>query len=173
MAKRLTVKEMLLFTMCAVIVFACKTALAALPNIELVTFLLIIFSSVIGIRTIYIVFVYVMLEIILYGMGFWVCGYLFLWPFLVCLTVLLKEKIKKSNLLRAVISAIFGFCFDLFYALIICLISGFWTGVTYFIGGIVFSTVHMISNYFIMLLLGEKLYLLFSKMYIKYKLDEW
>ena len=34
MSKKLTVKEMLILTMCAVIVFTCKIALASLPNIE-------------------------------------------------------------------------------------------------------------------------------------------
>ena len=134
--------------------------------------MLILLTCIIGIRTIYIAFIYVMLEILFYGIGFWVCGYIFMWPLLVCLTVLFKKKMNESNLFRAVFSALFGFCFDLFYSIIICMISGFWTGIMYFLAGILFSTVHMISNYFIMLLLGEKLHIFLGKLYISYMYTE-
>lgn len=171
MNNRLKIKELLLYSMFAVVIYVCKMVLTMLPNIEPVTLLLIILTCIIGKKAIYISIVYVMLEIMTFGFGFWAWGYLFLWPFLVCLTILHRGKMKTNNLYRAVISALFGLLFDSFYAFIICIISGFWTGITYYVSGIVFSAVHMLSNYFLMLCLGNRLYDFIDNLYRNYITD--
>lgn len=170
-SKKINIKELILLSFSAVIIFICKLFFATIPNIEPVTLLLIILTCILGKKAFYIAIVYVMLEIMIYGLGFWVWGYLFLWPFLVCLTALLRREIKNKNLYRAVLAAFFGLFFDLFYALIIGLLSGLWVGVTYYASGIVFSTVHMIGNYFLMMILGERLYQFIDKLYQNYIVD--
>ena len=167
MNKKLTVKELIILSMLAVIIFTLKLALSILPNIEVVTFLLILFSSIIGKKTYYIVTIYVLLEVFYFGFGFWTLGYLFLWPFLVICSIFLKRILQTSNIARAILAGVFGFCFDMFYAFIIMLFAGVWAGITYFLSGIVFSVVHMLGNYFIMLCLGEKIYAIVNRLYLK------
>ena len=54
-----------------------KLALAALPNIELVSFWIILFTLSMGYRTLYAVYAFVLLEGILYGVHFWWVAYLY------------------------------------------------------------------------------------------------
>lgn len=112
----------------------------------------------------YAVIVYVFLEICTYGLGFWVVGYIILWPGLVVVTFLLRTPLEKSNSKRAILAGIFGF--DLVYAVIIGMLTGLKSGVTYFISGLGFSTVHMISNYLVMQILGNKMYKIIKKIKI-------
>ena len=159
--------EIVILSILAVIIFVCKLALASLPNIETSAFFIIIFTCVLGKKMFYTIAVYVLLEVLIFGIGFWTIGYLVLWPLLVFITLLLRGKMRKSNLFRSVVSGLFGFCFDMFYALIIMAMSGFWAGVIYFVSGSVFSVMHMVGNYFIMMLLGNKMLGLISNAYKK------
>ena len=54
-----------------------KLALASLPNIELVSFWLILFTLRMGYRTLYAVYGFVLLESILYGVHLWWIAYLY------------------------------------------------------------------------------------------------
>lgn len=166
--RKITIKETVILTIFSVIIFICKISFAALPNIELVTFFLIIFTALLGLKIIYTSIIYVLLEIMYYGLGIWTVGYIFLWPFLVLLVCLFRRRMKESNFYRSLLSGMFGFGFDIFYAVMTGLLSGFGSGVIYFLSGIVFSTVHMVSNYFIMLLLGEQVYQLVKRCLSQY-----
>lgn len=164
--RRIAVHEMIILAILADIIFVSKYALASIPNVELVTFFIILFTLLFGKHVMYAVIVYVFLEICTYGLGFWVVGYIILWPGLVVVTFLLRTPLEKSNSKRAILAGIFGFGFDLVYAVIIGMLTGLKSGVTYFISGLGFSTVHMISNYLVMQILGNKMYKIIKKIKI-------
>ena len=51
--------------------FAAKWVMAALPNIEPVSLMVMLFGVVFGKKALYPVYLYVMLEILFYGLGTW------------------------------------------------------------------------------------------------------
>lgn len=69
-----------------------KLALAAIPNIELVSFWVILFTLWIGWRSLYAIYGFVLLEGILYGVHFWWIAYLYVWTILAALTQLLHKQ---------------------------------------------------------------------------------
>ncbi|SET14594.1 hypothetical protein [[Clostridium] polysaccharolyticum] len=156
--KRVNVQKMIILAVLADIIFVCKYMLASMPNVELVTFLVILSTLLLGKHVVYTVILYVFLEICTYGLGFWTVGYAVLWPGLVVITCLFRTQLENSNSKRAILAGIFGFAFDLVYAVVISLLTGLRSGIAYFISGLGFSAVHMISNYLIMWILGNTIY---------------
>lgn len=75
-----------------------KLALAALPNIELVSFWIILFTLSMGYRTLYAVYAFVLLEGILYGVHFWWVAYLYVWTLLLLLTRLFHAQQSSTVL---------------------------------------------------------------------------
>lgn len=69
-----------------------KLALAAIPNIELVSFWVILFTLWIGWRSLYAIYGFVLLEGILYGVHFWWIAYLYVWTILAALSQLLRKQ---------------------------------------------------------------------------------
>ena len=73
-----------------------KLALAALPNIEIVTLLLALYGYVFGWYGVLAAFVFVSIEPLIYGFGTWVIAYYIHWP-LVALVFMLLGKLKIKN----------------------------------------------------------------------------
>ena len=57
--------------MLGALTFGTKVAMAALPNIEPVTLFFLLFGAVFGRRSFYTVFLYVILEILCFGIQLW------------------------------------------------------------------------------------------------------
>ena len=86
-----------------------KLALSGLPNIELTSFWLIMFTLYFGWQVVVVVPVFILLEGAIYGIHLWWIMYLYAWPLLVFVVWIFRKK--ASCLLMAIISAIFGLCF--------------------------------------------------------------
>ena len=80
-----------------------KLALAALPNIEIVTLLLALYGYVFGWYGVMAAFVFVSIEPLIYGFGTWIVSYYIHWP-IVALVFMLLGKLKIKN--RWIISAV-------------------------------------------------------------------
>ncbi len=83
-----------------------KWALAAVPNIEIVSILLAVFSTVWGMPWALLAsLVFVVVESLLWGFGTWVLSYIIYWPMLACTYWLLGKYLVHANLppLRTVI----------------------------------------------------------------------
>ncbi|MBQ6442749.1 MAG: hypothetical protein IJJ13_09220 [Lachnospiraceae bacterium] len=136
-----------------------KFALSGLPNIELTSFWLIMFTLYFGWQVVAVVPVFILLEGAIYGIQLWWIMYLYAWPLLVLITWLLRKK--ASAILMAVVSGIFGLCFGALCAIPYFFIglssggiaSGWTTAVTWWIAGIPWDFVHCIGNVVIMLVL--------------------
>ena len=135
-----------------------KFALGDIPNIELTSFWLIMFTLYFGWRIVAVVPVFIMLEGAMYGIQLWWIMYLYAWPILVLVTWLLR---KKASALLSIVSGIFGLCFGALCAIPYFFIglasgglsSGVSTAVTWWIAGIPWDFVHCVGNFFIMLVL--------------------
>jgi len=136
-----------------------KLALSGLPNVELTSFWLIMFTLYFGWQIVAVVPVFILLEGAIYGIHLWWIMYLYAWPLLVLIVWLLRKK--ASMILMAVISGIFGLCFGALCAIPYFFIglsaggvaSGWTTAVTWWIAGIPWDFVHCIGNVVIMLVL--------------------
>lgn len=136
-----------------------KFALSGLPNVELTSFWLIMFTLYFGWQVVAVVPVFILLEGAIYGIQLWWIMYLYAWPLLVLIVWLLRKK--ASMILMAVISGIFGLCFGALCAIPYFFIglssggvaSGWTTAVTWWIAGIPWDFVHCIGNVVIMLVL--------------------
>lgn len=151
-------RELILFGMLGGLTAAMQMALSFIPNIEVVTLLIILFSLIYKRKTLYIVFTFVTLMGLLHGFGLWWFGYVILWPLLSLLTVFLREKFINNYLALSIYSSAFGFLFGFFYAIPYAVFGGFNAGLSYWISGIPYDMVHGLGNYFIMLLLGKKVF---------------
>lgn len=138
-----------------------KLALASMPNIELVSFWIILFTLQMGWRTLYVIYVFVLLEGILYGVHFWWISYLYVWSILVVITHLFRTQ--NSRLFWSLLSALFGLGFGFLcaipYSIVGILNGGLWNGFlagfSWWVAGIPYDLLHCIGNFMIMLVLYQ------------------
>ena len=155
----LTIKDITLIGLMVAVIEVCKVALAHIPNIELTTFLVIMFSLYLGKRIYYAIPVFILIEGVMYGFGLWWIMYLYLWPSLAILTRLFRKS--GSVLTFSIFSGMYGLLFGFFGAIPYIfvgaaeggLMNGFRVAVAWWIAGIPWDLVHGISNFIIMLVL--------------------
>ena len=103
MVKNSYAKDVALVGIMAATVECGKLALAALPNIEVVTLLIALYSYVFGWRGVAASVVFVIIEPLIYGFGSWVVAYFIYWPLLAVVFFLLgRMKIKNRFSLTAI-----------------------------------------------------------------------
>ena len=163
MKKVITIRDITLVGLMAATLEAAKTALAFLPNIEIVSLLIIVFTLAFGWKTLYAVFIFVVLEGMHYSFGTWWIMYLYIWPMLCAITRALRNK--KSPFLFSIVSALFGLFFGMICAIPYVVIgtasggirSGLYAGFTWWIAGIPWDIVHCVGNFITTLVLFKPL----------------
>lgn len=139
-----------------------------IPNIEVVSLFIIIFSLIYRYKILYSITLFIMLMGIFYGFGLWILGYLIIWPLLCVMTIILSKYLKKNYFILSLFSATFAFLFGAFYAIPYIFVGGASLAFVYWISGIVFDIIHMIGNFFIMLFVGKTLYNIIVKINMLY-----
>ena len=166
---RTTTREICLYGLLGTLTFVLKFMMAPLPNIEPVSLLLIVYTIVFWIKAIYPLTVYVILEIIIYGFGFWSIGYLYIWVVLVFVTLSVYNINKSTNtLLWAIISCLFGVSVGALYIPSYVISGGTTFALSWWISGIPYDITHGVSNFIICIVLFQpltKLLLLLKKQY--------
>ncbi len=155
----LTAKDIALMGMMVAVIEACKFVMASLPNIELTSFWLILFTLFIGWKIVFVVPVFILMEGMIYGFGLWWVMYLYAWPLLVFIVWMFRKK--DNALIFSVISGAFGLCFGLLcsipYFFIGCVNGGIFNGLImafqWWIAGIPFDIIHCIANFTLMFIL--------------------
>ena len=128
-----------------------QIALAPLPNIEVVSLLVMLFTLTLGKYVGYTLAVFVLLEGLVYGFGLWWFSYLYIWALLAAVTFFLRKM--DSRLGWALVNGFFGMAFGALTAIPTVVISGFAAGGAYIISGIPFDIIHAISNFMVAFLL--------------------
>ena len=75
----LSLSEVALFGILGGLTFAAKVAMAGLPNIEPVSLMVMLFAVTFGRKAVYPIYVYVLMEFVLYGLNLWSINYLYVW----------------------------------------------------------------------------------------------
>lgn len=140
-----TLREVAALGLMAAVITAAKELMAFLPNIEPVTLLLMCTALVYGAKALYTCFVFVLLEGLLYGFGWWFFFYLYVWPLLI-LAVLLLRRLEPSYVLWTAAAALYGLLFGPLSALQSLIVGGWKMAFSYWIAGIPYDVAHCVGN---------------------------
>lgn len=144
-----------LFGLLGAVLFAAKTAMAHLPNIEPVSLLVMLFAVCFGWQGLCAVYLYVLLECSLWGLGLWSVCYLYVWLLLFALARLLRPM--KSPFGWAALSGCFGLLFGALCAPVYWLTGGWAFAVSWWISGLPMDLLHGAGNFVIALALFQPL----------------
>lgn len=161
--QHLTIKDIAIIGVMTATLEAGKQALSFLPNIEIVSLLIILYTLFFGKKTIYAIFCFILLEGCLFGFGLWWVMYLYAWPLLALLTWFLRRH--ASAITYAFLSGIFGLCFGG-----LCALPYFFIGepkmmFSWWVAGIPYDIAHCIGNFVLCIVLYKPLH--FGLNYIK------
>lgn len=162
MTDKLSLREMCFLALMGALMLASQVAMAALPNIHIVALLIIITALCFSWRALFSVAVFVLLEGLIYGFGIWWISYLYAWPLLVPIVILLRKN--TSALFWAVISGAHGLLFGAMTAIPYLFIGGWQAAVSYWISGIPFDLLHCAGNFVVTLVLLNPLLKLTRKL---------
>jgi len=141
------------------VIEACKLVMQGLPNIEMTSFLVILFTLRFPRLMRYVIPAFTLIEGMLYGFGLWWVMYLYAWPLLSLFTSACSRA--DSPFFFAMVSGVFGLCFGL-----LCAVPYFFVGLpdgglsgglrqmfAWWVAGIPYDLIHGASNFTIMLAL--------------------
>ena len=162
MNTELSVRDMALLALLGALMFASQVVMASLPNIHSVALLIILTALSFGMKSLYSVGVFVLLEGLMYGFGTWWIGYIYAWPLLAVAAVFFRAN--TSPLFWAVIAGIHGLSFGAMCALPQIFILGARGALSWWISGIPFDLMHCAGNFVVVLVLIDPLRRLLSKL---------
>ena len=156
---------MVLFAILGAMTFAAKYVMSFLPNIEPVSLMVMLFAVVFGWKWVYPVYLYVVMEVLFYGISLWNINYLYIWAVLALGAYLLRKM--EHPLGWAMLSGVFGLLFGALCGIVDIFIGGFGYAVTKWVSGIPFDIAHCAGNFVIALLLFKPMRKLLEDQYAK------
>lgn len=165
MDKKLTVRQIVLFGMLGALIFAAKYVMAFLPNIEPVSLMVMLCAVVFGRKAAYPIALYVLMEVLFYGLGLWNINYLYIWAILAIAAGQMRQT--RSPLPWAILSGTFGLLFGALCAPVDVVIGGFGYAIAKWVSGIPFDIAHCIGNFAIALVMFVPMRNLLEKLYAK------
>ena len=144
--------ELILLTLLGVLMYVSQVILAWLPNIEIVTVLIIATTCLFGVKALCSVYIFAICEIATYGLGIWSVNYLYVWTVLVIIILLIKNIMSKE--IFALVAGIYGLCFGTLCS-IPYFFMGIEAGIANIISGFWFDILHCIGNLITVYLLLE------------------
>lgn len=150
------VRDIALIGMMTAVIEVSKLALSFLPNVELVTFWIIMFTLFFGPKVIYSIVVFILIEISIYGIHTWVIMYAYIWPTLAIIVYLCRKK--DSVWFYSILSGFYGLFFGAFCSLPYIVIgsvdggirSGLIMAFNWWVAGIPYDILHGIANFALM-----------------------
>ena len=149
--KAIGTRELVLYALLGAVMYGGKMVMAGLPNIEPVSFLVIVYTLAFGRKALWPLYVYVALEWVTWGLSAWSVNYLYVWLVLYGLTRLLRGMDQPLH--WAVLAGSFGLCFGLLCAPVYYFIGGWGYAVSWWVSGIPYDLLHCGGNFAITLLL--------------------
>ena len=165
---RLKLSEITLFGVLGALTFAAKLVMSWMPNIEPVSLMVMLFAVVFGRKALYPIYVYVAMEILVYGLGVWNIYYLYIWLFLAVGAWLMQKSTHPLS--WAMLSGVFGLLFGALCGIADVFIGGFGYAAAKWTSGILFDITHCAGNFVIALLLFNPLRNLLTKLYMRMRL---
>lgn len=159
---RLTITQIATMGVLGAILLVGQLAMSPLPNIEPVTTLIIIYTLTYKKKAFFSIYVFVLLEGLIFGFGIWWVSYLYIWS-LLALLVLALHKLD-SALLWAVVSGAFGLLFGALCAIPYLISGGTGAAFAYWTAGIPYDVLHCGGNFVLTLVLYKPLLRLLKRL---------
>ena len=163
--KTLSIREICLFGILAALTFAAKYVMSWMPNIEPVSLMVMLFAVTFGWKALFHIYVYVLMEILFYGLGSWNFNYFYVWAILAFAALALRNM--HDRLGWAILSGCFGLLFGALCAPVDAFIGGFSYALSKWVSGIPFDLMHCAGNFIIALLLFDPMRKLIDQLYQK------
>ncbi len=177
MKKSLWTKDIVLTALAAALLSAGKQALASIPNVEVVTLLIMLYAACFKPQIAFIATgVFIVIECFIWGIHTWVLAYIIHWNFVAFATFLLARVFKfKNRFIYLAFTVLVTACFGVLTTLIDSIIGAGRTGrpfalifsITY-MRGIYFYIVHVVGNAAFNIVLFAPMRTLLDKLMIKY-----
>ena len=124
---------------------AAKFLLNALPNVELITVLLMVYTVHFGYRkAMCSALLFALLESMWWGISIWTVTYFYVWPLLVIVTALIPKG--ESAFMYVLLAAGFGLLFGMLCALTTLVTAGWKAAAAWWAAGIPYDLIHCVSN---------------------------
>ena len=159
----LPLREVVLFGVLGALTFALQVVMGPLPNIEPVSLLVLLFAAVFGWKCLYPVYVFVVMEILFYGLGLWNINYLYIWAVPALAGVALRKM--DGSLGWAMVSGVFGLAFGALCGIVDLFIGGWAYALAKWASGIPFDVLHCAGNFGIALILFKPLRRVLEKLH--------
>ena len=159
-----TARDITTSAMCTAVLFGAKEAMAALPNIEPVTLLILLYALTFGRRTLLIVAAFVALELFIYPAGTWWLMYLYVWP-LWYFAVRLLSRFRPTALMWACAAGMFGLAFGALCLPGHVILMGPAGAFGWWVAGIPMDLLHGAGNFALTLMLFAPLRRLLIRLY--------
>lgn len=141
---------------------AVKNALAFVPNVELVTLFIILFTLFFEGKILFVIAAFDLIEGCLHGFGIWWVMYLYVWPLLALLTWLFRKQ--ESVWFVSILSGVFGLLFGALCSIPYFFVGGANMAFTWWVAGIPYDLLHGASNFVLCLVLFKPLRNVMKKM---------
>lgn len=158
----LTITQIATMGVLGAILLVGQLAMSPLPNIEPVTTLIIIYTLTYKKKAFFSIYVFVLLEGLIFGFGIWWVSYLYIWSLLALLVLALYKL--DSALLWAVVSGAFGLLFGALCAIPYLVSGGAGAAFAYWTAGIPYDVLHCGGNFVLTLVLYKPLLRLLKKL---------
>lgn len=159
--RRLVIKELAVLAVATALLVALQVGLAFLPNIEVVTLLIIVYTLVFRKKTLYIIYTFAILQGVIYGFGLWWVTYLYIWTILYIITSIFRSN--DNPLFWAIVGGFYGLAFGAMCAIPTIVVGGIGAGIAWWISGMMFDVVHGVGNFVVILILFKPLYIMMKK----------
>lgn len=159
---KITVRDIAITGMMIATIEVAKNALAFIPNVELVSLLVILFTLYFGKKILFVIPAFILLEGCIYGFGLWWIMYLYVWPLLALITYIMRKQ--DSVWVWAIMSGSFGLAFGALCSIPYIVLSGPKAAFAWWVSGIPFDILHCVSNFVLCLVLFNPLSKVMRKM---------
>ena len=150
---KLKTRELVIFSLLGAILFASKMISEALPNIHPLAMLIIAYTIVFRKKALIPVFVFILITGAVYGFGTWWLPYLYLWPLLWGVAMLIPKKMpdKVAIPVYMAVAGLHGLLYGTLYAPFEAFIHGLDLNgmIAWIIVGFPFDLIHGVSNFIV------------------------
>ena len=157
-------RDIVIVAMMSAILFVAQVSLSFVPNIELVTLLIIVYTLILGHKTIFAIYVFALLEGLFYGFGTWWIMYLYVWTVLYLVVRAFKKQ--EGVLGWSLLGGFFGLFFGTLCSIPYFFIGGIGAGIAWWVAGLPYDILHGVGNFIVILCLFKPIYGIVEKLYI-------
>lgn len=159
-------KDVVLIALMVATLEAVKIALSFLPNVELVTLLIMLYTKNFGKKIVFVIPLFIAFECLQWGFGIWTFIYAYVWFILAAAAIMLRKQ--SSPVIWAVIGGTFGLLFGLLCAIPYLFIGGVSMAFAWWISGIPYDFIHCVANFVLALVLFKPLDIALIKLKQRY-----